>query len=287
MSKKFNLILQEKYNKEVLDVETEAEKAKDELIKKKSQFKVTEEKLVQLEMESEDMEKQIRFSESIINDLEQKLDASLEEIALLQSELEEIKSYSEEQIQRLKQQLDETQMEFEMKERELKKLKFMALINDQPRAQDYMRGASPNKKPRGSIQVPMSGNSKDSGCNIARLSTIDPLSKLLNFQPQPSPEHDPLLTEELREKQKQMQRVNSQEDLATKELLSESETEEKPKKKEESAIKELDDVPIFDSVEKVAPPKPQEEVMPVIPSLKLPVKEEVDNPFDGLEEKPT
>jgi len=58
---------------------------------------------MQLEIEGEDMEKQVRFSESIINDLEQKLDASLEEIALLQSELEEVKTYSEEQIERLKQ----------------------------------------------------------------------------------------------------------------------------------------------------------------------------------------
>lgn len=53
------------------------------------------------------------------------MNASLEEIALLQSELEEIKSYSEEQIERLKRQLDESSSEVEAKERELKKLKFL------------------------------------------------------------------------------------------------------------------------------------------------------------------
>jgi FtsZ-binding cell division protein ZapB len=37
-----------------------------------------------------------RISESIIADLEQKLDTSLEEIALLQSELEELKIHSQE-----------------------------------------------------------------------------------------------------------------------------------------------------------------------------------------------
>ena len=77
-----------------------------------------------MEIDNEDNEKKLWLSESIIQDLEQKLDASLEEIALLQSELEEIKTYSEEQIERLKQKYDDTQTELEVKEWELKKLKF-------------------------------------------------------------------------------------------------------------------------------------------------------------------
>lgn len=90
------------------------------------------------------MEKQIRISESIINDLEAKLDASLEEIALLQSELEEIKTYSEEQIERLKQKLDETSMDLEVKERENKKMKFIQFFNEYPTSsQDLLKATSP------------------------------------------------------------------------------------------------------------------------------------------------
>ena len=47
-------------------------------------------------MRAEEKDKQIWLDEMIIQDLEQKLDSSLEEIALLQSENEDIKSYSEE-----------------------------------------------------------------------------------------------------------------------------------------------------------------------------------------------
>lgn len=71
-----------------------------------------------------------RISESIIADLEQKLDTSLEEIALLQSELEELKMHSQEQLERLKQQLEETNTELQVKERELKKIKFQQLLNE-------------------------------------------------------------------------------------------------------------------------------------------------------------
>ena len=67
----------------------------------------------------------------MIQDLEQKLDSSLEELALVQSELEELKGHSQEQIERLKQQLEETEVELQVKEKELKKLKLHQLMGDQ------------------------------------------------------------------------------------------------------------------------------------------------------------
>ena len=65
------------------------------------------------------------------------LDTSLEELALLQSELEEIKTHSQEQVERLKQQVEETNLELQIKEREMKKIKFMQLIST--RNQDDQR----------------------------------------------------------------------------------------------------------------------------------------------------
>jgi FtsZ-binding cell division protein ZapB len=66
--------------------------------------------------------------------LEQKLDTSLEEIALLQSELDELKTHSQEQIERLKQQLEETTTELQVKERDLKKLKFQLMLTETTQA---------------------------------------------------------------------------------------------------------------------------------------------------------
>ena len=84
----------------------------------------------------------MRISEQIITDLEQKLDTSLEEIVLLQTELDEIKSHSMEQIERLRQQLEETNGELMIKERDLKRLKIKQLLNEnQPLQQDrYLEG---------------------------------------------------------------------------------------------------------------------------------------------------
>ena len=72
---------QDKYNSEIVEVEAESEKLKEEMAKNSS--KHLDEKVTELEIENEDLERQIWISESIITDLEQKLDSSLEEIALL------------------------------------------------------------------------------------------------------------------------------------------------------------------------------------------------------------
>ena len=121
----------------MLSVEKESEELKKSLNEKTEKLKQVNSKVVGLELENEDFEKQLRVSESIIVDLEQKLDTSLEELALLQSELEEIKTHSQEQVERLKQQVEETNLELQIKEREMKKIKFMQLIST--RNQDDQR----------------------------------------------------------------------------------------------------------------------------------------------------
>ena len=47
-----------------------------------------------LEIENDEMRQELRYTAQIVEDLERKLDTSLEEIAILQSELEETKSYT-------------------------------------------------------------------------------------------------------------------------------------------------------------------------------------------------
>jgi len=86
--------LKEKYSREVKEVGKENEQVKASLQEYVDQSKASQKRVVTLELDNEDYERQLRISESIITDLEQKLDTSLEEIALLQSELEELKNHS-------------------------------------------------------------------------------------------------------------------------------------------------------------------------------------------------
>ena len=92
----------------------------------------------------------------IIQDLEQKLDSSLEEIALLQSENEDIKQYSEEQMQRLKQENSDLQMELQAQLRKIKELKFMQLLNSEDLAKRSPGAPQPTKNndPRYSLLDP-------------------------------------------------------------------------------------------------------------------------------------
>ena len=125
-------------------------------------------KVVNLEMENENFENSLRMSESIIMDLEQKLDTSLEEVALLQSELEEIKNHSQEQIERLKQQVEETNLELQIKEREMKKMKFMQLIKEKPATiESYSHSISLLPHPQ------TTRNQQNTNKPFARFRTID------------------------------------------------------------------------------------------------------------------
>eukprot|EP00347_Sterkiella_histriomuscorum_P023069 403336069 len=114
--------------KEMIKLEKENEILKKSLGSTGDQAKIHFQRLRNLEIDNEQYERQLRISEQIIQDLEQKLDSSLEELALLQSELEEYKLHSQEQLERLKQQLEETNTELQVKERELKKIKIQQLM---------------------------------------------------------------------------------------------------------------------------------------------------------------
>jgi hypothetical protein len=55
------------------------------------------------EIDNETYQRQLRESEYTIQDLEQKLESNLEQLALLQWELEEYKMHTQEQLERLHQ----------------------------------------------------------------------------------------------------------------------------------------------------------------------------------------
>ena len=92
------------------------------MLQEKGQKNAT--KVVQLEIENEELQNEARRRGYIIHDLELKFDTQLEEIELLQNELEEQKSHNEEQIERLKQQLNELTADLNVKDRELRKIKY-------------------------------------------------------------------------------------------------------------------------------------------------------------------
>jgi len=55
------------------------------------------------EIDNDTYQRQLRESEYTIQDLEQKLESNLEQLALLQWELEEYKMHTQEQLERLHQ----------------------------------------------------------------------------------------------------------------------------------------------------------------------------------------
>ena len=71
------------YKHEASDAEKELEKAQNELAKTKEKGSTNAKKVVQLEIENEELQNEARRRGYIINDLELKFDTQLEEIELL------------------------------------------------------------------------------------------------------------------------------------------------------------------------------------------------------------
>lgn len=92
--------LKEKYNTEVLETEQESAKIKEK-------YKDMNERLVTLEIDNEDLERRNQAFESAIENCEEKIDSLLEELALTQSERDDIEACLSEQIEKLNQQLEE------------------------------------------------------------------------------------------------------------------------------------------------------------------------------------
>lgn len=65
--------------------------------------------MVDLENINEVLEGEIRAERSMLNEYEMRVEKTMEELALLQTELEENKSSNQEQMGRLKNQLKETE----------------------------------------------------------------------------------------------------------------------------------------------------------------------------------
>lgn len=78
-----------------------------------------------MEIDNDNYEKQLREADFTIQDLEQKLESNLEQLALLQWELEEYKMHTQEQMERLSQQKREIESELFVKDNELKKLRML------------------------------------------------------------------------------------------------------------------------------------------------------------------
>ena len=76
------------------------------------------------EVENETFQRQLREAEYTIQDLEQKLESNLEQLALIQWELEEYRMHTQEQIERLNQQRREAETELAVKENELKRVRY-------------------------------------------------------------------------------------------------------------------------------------------------------------------
>ena len=76
-----------------------------------------------MEIDIDTYEKQLREADFTIQDLEQKLESNLEQLALVQWELEEYKMHTQEQMERLAQQKREIESELFAKDAELKKMR--------------------------------------------------------------------------------------------------------------------------------------------------------------------
>lgn len=114
--------------KELRESEAELEKVKTEMVKTVEKGKNNASRVVQLEIENEELQTENRHLGFVVNDLEQKFDTQLEELELLQSELEEQREYSQEQIERLKQEVQELTVDLQAKEREIRSFKVKSIL---------------------------------------------------------------------------------------------------------------------------------------------------------------
>ena len=93
--------LQTKYKTEVVQVERESEQLKKRLADLENGFQQRDSRMKNAEIDNDTYQRQLRESEYTIQDLEQKLESNLEQLALLQWELDEYKMHTQEQLERL------------------------------------------------------------------------------------------------------------------------------------------------------------------------------------------
>lgn len=115
--------LQAKYRNDVSSVEKEVEGLRKRSEELESQQEQQMQRLRNAEIDNDNYERQMRESDYTIQDLEQKLESNMEQLALLQWELEEYKIHTQEQLERLNQQKKETETELKVKESMINKLK--------------------------------------------------------------------------------------------------------------------------------------------------------------------
>ncbi|KAL4512581.1 hypothetical protein ABPG72_020418 [Tetrahymena utriculariae] len=99
------------YEDQISRLEREQERYKQDLKILEEKYIQTQKSKVDLENDNEILISQNRMFEAMVADLEARIDQSLEELALVQTELEDNKNNSQEHIERLKQQLQETEQE--------------------------------------------------------------------------------------------------------------------------------------------------------------------------------
>jgi chromosome segregation ATPase len=84
-------------------VERESEQLKKRFADLEDGFQQRDSRMKNAEIDNDTYQRQLRESEYTIQDLEQKLESNLEQLALLQWELEEYKMHTQEQLERLHQ----------------------------------------------------------------------------------------------------------------------------------------------------------------------------------------
>ena len=82
-------------------MERESEQLKKRLADLEDGFQQRDSRMKNAEIDNDTYQRQLRESEYTIQDLEQKLESNLEQLALLQWELEEYKMHTQEQLERL------------------------------------------------------------------------------------------------------------------------------------------------------------------------------------------
>jgi len=103
--------------KDVLLLESQLEKKEKELSLSNKKLEAANKKVVELENQNSKFDDQVRFKDALIEDLQSKLESTLEQLAILQLEAEHIREASLEDKQRLKAKLEELQEDLNVKKR--------------------------------------------------------------------------------------------------------------------------------------------------------------------------
>lgn len=98
-------------------MESQLEKKERELSLSHKKLDTANKKVVDLENQNSRFDDEIRFKDAMIQDLQAKLESTLEQLAILQLEAEHIREASQEDKQRLKARLEDLQEDLNVKRR--------------------------------------------------------------------------------------------------------------------------------------------------------------------------